>query len=156
MPRAEIATTQAKHTLEQLHAELGGKILDNKTEADRLRAAMVNVEAVLKLLDPEHNLRVIAVRRRKPNPWFKRGTIWRAILDTLREAETPLTAAEITGRMLAAKDVQVPARKAKRDLEGAIRASLKSHENKGVCVSGDSDPAQWTTSCQGGPMVKIR
>ena len=36
MPRAEIATTQAKFTLEQLHAELGGKILDNKREAKRL------------------------------------------------------------------------------------------------------------------------
>lgn len=35
MPRAEIATKQAKFTLEQLHAELGGKILDNKAEAKR-------------------------------------------------------------------------------------------------------------------------
>ena len=40
MPRAEIATHQAKYTLLQLHAELAGKILDNQKEADRLRAAM--------------------------------------------------------------------------------------------------------------------
>jgi hypothetical protein len=32
MPRAQIATHQAKYTLEQLHAELAGKILDNKTK----------------------------------------------------------------------------------------------------------------------------
>ena len=89
MPRAEIATTQAKHTLLQLHAELGGKILDNKTEADRLRQAMEHVEAVIKILDPTHNLRTIAVRRRKPNGWFKRGTIWRAVLDALRQAGKP-------------------------------------------------------------------
>ena len=40
MPRAEIATKQAKFTLEQLHAELGGKILGNKAEAKRLADAM--------------------------------------------------------------------------------------------------------------------
>ena len=87
MPRAQIATHQAKHTLEQLHAELGGKILDNKAEADRLRQSMVHVEAVIKLLDPTHNLRTIAVRRRITNAWFKRGTIYRTALDTLRDAQ---------------------------------------------------------------------
>jgi hypothetical protein len=40
MPRAEIATKQAKFTLEQLHAELRGKILDNKAQAKRLVEAM--------------------------------------------------------------------------------------------------------------------
>jgi hypothetical protein len=52
MPYAKIKTTQATLTLVQLHAELGGKILDNKREANRLRLAMKHVEAVLKLLDP--------------------------------------------------------------------------------------------------------
>ena len=78
MPHAIIKTHQAKLTLLQLHAELAGKILDNQKEADRLRAAMQHVEAVIKLLDPTHSLRTIAVRRRKPNQWFKRGTVWRA------------------------------------------------------------------------------
>jgi hypothetical protein len=33
MLHAKIATKQAKFTLAQLHAELAGKILDNKAEA---------------------------------------------------------------------------------------------------------------------------
>jgi hypothetical protein len=89
--RAEIATKQAKFTLEQLHAELGGKILDNKKEAERLAQRMKHVEAVLKMLDPAYNVRAIAIRRRKPNPYFKRGTIFRSVLDALREAGRPLT-----------------------------------------------------------------
>ena len=36
MPHAKIATHQAKFTLEQLHAKLAGKILDNKAEATRV------------------------------------------------------------------------------------------------------------------------
>src|SRR6266511_587441 len=103
MPRAQIATTQAKFTLEQLHAELGGKILDNKAQAKRLAEAMKHVEAVLKMLDRGYDVRPIAVRRRKPNPWFKRGTVFRCALDALRAAGKPLTTREIALAMLTAK-----------------------------------------------------
>ncbi len=94
--KAEIATTQAKFTLERLHAELGGKILENEKERERLTESMIHVEAVLKMLDPEYDVRPIAVRRRKPNPWFKRGTVFRHPLDVLRTAAQPLSAREIT------------------------------------------------------------
>lgn len=141
MPRAEIATHQAKFTLEKLHAELAGKMLDNKAEAGRLRQSMIHVEAVLKLIDPGYDCRPIAVRRRKPNPWFKRGTVWRSALDVLREAERPLTASEITARMLAAKGVQGPAPQPTRDLEGAVRAALKAHAGTSVTCNGI--PTKW-------------
>jgi hypothetical protein len=36
MPHAEIRSNQAVHTLRQLHAELGGNLIDNKSEARRL------------------------------------------------------------------------------------------------------------------------
>jgi hypothetical protein len=143
MPRAQILTTQATHTLEQLHAELGGKILDNKAEAKRLAGAMVHVEAVLKMLQPGYDVRPIAVRRRKPNPWFKRGTVWRSALDVLRAAERPLTAREITDRMLVAKGVQEPAPKAVRDLLGAVQASLRNHRGRAVSTAGQGVPIRW-------------
>ena len=146
MPRAEIATKQAKFTLEQLHAELGGKILDNKAEAKRLAIAMMHVEAVLKMLDPAYSVRAISVRRRKPNPWFKRGTVFREALGIMRKAEGPLTAREITDRMIAAKGVQNPAPKAARDLVGAVNASLQNHRGKNVESVGDGMPARWKLS----------
>lgn len=144
MPRAEIATTQAKHTLLQLHAELGGKILDNKTEADRLRQAMEHVEAVIKILDPSHSLRTIAVRRRKPNAWYKRGTIWRAVLDALRQTGKPLTVSEIAEAMLAAKRIKDAPRSAVENLEGGVRAAIKSHPDTVIPVEGI--PLRWSLS----------
>jgi hypothetical protein len=36
MPRAEIADKHAMHTLQQLHAELAGKLLQAKEESKRL------------------------------------------------------------------------------------------------------------------------
>jgi len=47
----------ALYALERLHAELGGKITDNKREAKRLAQAMIHVEAVLKMLEPGYDVR---------------------------------------------------------------------------------------------------
>ena len=143
MPRAQIATHQAKHTLEQLHAELGGKILDNKAEADRLRQSMVHVEAVIKLLDPTHNLRTISVRRRITNAWFKRGTIYRTALDTLRDAQEPLTVGEIAARVVEAKGIQNAPKSAMKKLEGSIRAALRNRLGSTVNAIFDHGTTKW-------------
>ena len=73
-------------TLKPLHSELGGQILENKEEAQRLVGQMLHVRAVIKMLDPTFNLRRTAVKRRKPNPWFKPGTVYRRAVDVLRTA----------------------------------------------------------------------
>jgi hypothetical protein len=76
MPLGTILSKQALHTLTQLHAELAGKIEGNRKHGDKLRMQMMQVEAVMKMLNPEVNLRAIAVKRRNQgNPWFKRGTL---------------------------------------------------------------------------------
>jgi hypothetical protein len=87
----------ALFALVRLHAEIGGKIKDNKREAKRLIASMKHVEAVLHLLEPGFNARSISARRRyNPNPLFKRGHVFRAALDVLRAAPAPMTADEIS------------------------------------------------------------
>jgi hypothetical protein len=145
MPRAEIASKQAKFTLLKLHAELGGKIIENRKEAERLRQAMRHVEAVLKLLDPSYSLRSIAVRRRKVNPWFKRGTLLRHALDVLRTADKPLTTREVVLRMLAAKGVTNASGKQIHDLFGGVQAALRTYKGATVSNSGQS-PARWATA----------
>lgn len=101
MPRAQILSKQALHTLTQLHAELAGKIETNRKSGDKLRSQMVQVEAVMKMLDPDFNARAISAKRRNVgNPWFKRGTLYRAVVDTLRRAERPMTADDICKSLL--------------------------------------------------------
>src|SRR6266699_3377150 len=84
----------------RLQSDLGGQTLENKTEALRLAESMRHDEAVIKMLDPTFNLRRITLKRRQPNPWFKRGTVYRGAVDALRTAEQPLTAREIAERVL--------------------------------------------------------
>jgi hypothetical protein len=50
----------------------------------------------MKMLSPEVNIRLIAPKRRNVgNPWFKRGTLYRAVIDLLRKATGPMTADDI-------------------------------------------------------------
>src|SRR5258705_1533569 len=110
----------AIQTLERLHAELGGKILENKQEHENLAGQMRHVEAVIKMLDPSYSLRAISVKRRRPNPWFKRGTVYRRAVDVLRVATEPLTAREIAERVLATANIKRPDKAALADLTGTI------------------------------------
>lgn len=142
MPRAEIASRQAVYTLGLLHAELAGKLLANKREAIRLRTAMMQVEAVMKMLNPAVNIRLIAPKRRNlGNPWFKRGTLFRSAVDVMRRAGRPMTARDITDALTAGK-VPEPTRKQAATLQAAILAALRKR-NGGIVV-GDGAPAKWT------------
>jgi len=144
MPRAEIATKQAVYTLGLLHAELAGKLLANKREAIRLRTAMMQVEAVMKMLNPAVNIRLIAPKRRNMgNPWFKRGTLYRSAVDVLRRAERPMTAREIADALTAGKTPE-PTRKQTANLQAAILAALR--KRNGSSVIGEGDPARWMLS----------
>src|SRR5437016_3552809 len=118
----------ALFALLRLHAELGGKIKENKLEAKRLAKCMVHVEAVLKLLEPGYDVRPIAVRRRKPNEWFKRGTVLRHALNALRTADAPLTSREVARRLLKERGVAEPTAKQVRDMVGAVHRSLRNYE----------------------------
>src|SRR5258707_10747023 len=100
MPHAKILTKQALYTLSQLHSELAGKLSANQRETKRLRLSIFQVEAVMKMLSPDMNLRLIAPKRRNVgNPWFKRGTLSRAVIDALRRSTAPMTTREITNAL---------------------------------------------------------
>ncbi len=133
----------AMQTLERLHSELGGQILENRHKHQKLADDMRHVEAVLKMLEPGYDVRPIAVKRRKPNPWFKRGTVYRAAVDTLREATGPLSAREIVDIMLASKQVTNPDKKAVVELVGAVMSSLRNHAGHGITVDRMSRPVRW-------------
>jgi hypothetical protein len=141
MPRADIKTKQAVYTLSQLHAELAGKFLENERQCVRLKTAMLQVEAVLLMLQPGFNIKSISAKRRnKSNPWFKRGTLFRSAVDVLRRAGSPMTAREIAQALIA--DKAIPAtRKQFLDLTAAIHVAFRKRD--GGAVIGEGVPARW-------------
>jgi hypothetical protein len=146
MPRAEIASKQAVYTLGLLHAELAGKMLANKREAIRLRTAMLQVEAVVKMLQPGFNVASIAAKRRnKSNPWFR----FRSAVDVMRRAGTPMTAREIADALIVGKAPEAT-RKQAIDLQAAILAALR--KRNGGAIVGDGAPARWRLSGSSDPV----
>ena len=92
---------------------MAGNILANKREAIRLRTAMLQVQALVKMLQPGFNVASIAAEHRnKSNPWFKRGTLFRSAVDVLRRATAPMTAREIAETLIAGKAPQAKRKQA--------------------------------------------
>lgn len=146
MPHAKIFPSHALKTLTQLHAELAGKIDGNRRAGDRLRSQMVQVEAVMKMLDPDFSCRAISAKRRNlGNPWFKRGTLYRAAIDVLRRSPEPMTADAVCAALLQGKKPP-PSRTQANNLEAAILAGLRKHEGQGVEKAGEGRPQRWRIS----------
>jgi hypothetical protein len=144
MPRAEIASKQAVYTLTQLHAELAGKFIENRNAAVKIKTAMLQVEAVLQMLQPGFSVRALSAKRRnKSSPWFKRGTLFRSAVDVLRRASSPMTAREIADALIADKAPEAT-RKQAIDLQAAILAALRKRD--GVTVVSEGAPARWRLS----------
>ena len=146
MPHAFKATPDhpAVAYLVRLHADIGGKLLDNKKEAVRLASSMLAVEHVIKLFDPDFNARTISARRRqKTNPWFKRGTLFREALDVMRTAAGPLTVGEITAAVLAAKGIRDATMKQRNGITAGIRSCLEANAGKTVQRVGEGVPGRW-------------
>jgi hypothetical protein len=144
MPRATIAYTPAVFALKRLHAELGGAIKDNRKQAKRLTDDMKHVEAVLKMLQPGFDVRAIAAKRKNTaNPYFKKGTVFRAVLGVLREAVAPLTSTEIVTALFRTRGIENASREDQRTMFGAVHSSLVNHAGKSIERVGDSKPARW-------------
>ncbi len=127
----------------RLHADIGGRILENKRQADQLAADAKAVEAVIRMFDPGFNARAIAARRRVTgNPWFRRGTLFRHALDVLRASKEPLTVGQIAKALLESKGV-TPTRKQLSGIEAGVRSSLENHAGKTVQRVGEGVPKRW-------------
>jgi hypothetical protein len=90
------------------------------------------------------DMRRIATRRRQSlNKWFKRGTMFRAVIDVLKTAALPMTVGELSRTILAGQGVTNPDIKTLRNIEGGVRSSLNNHEGKTVENVGEGMPAKW-------------
>jgi hypothetical protein len=95
------------------------------------------------MLQPGYSVRVIAVRRRKPNPWFRRGTIYRHAIDVLRAAPGPMTARQIAESMLAKQNTTGVSKGRVIELAGSVLSSLRKRKDRGVVLVGEGLPARW-------------
>jgi len=110
---------------------------------------MRHLEAVIRMFEPGYDVRRIAVRRRnRTNGLFKRGTLFRAALDTLRKAPEPMTTREVVEAMLVAKGIHEPSQKQLRGLFGGGTAAWSTAKARPLPASGKARP------CAGGLKIE--
>src|SRR5437588_8287513 len=89
-----------------------------------------HVEATIQLLEPGFKPRPLG--RRKPNPWFKPGTIFRHAMDALRAAGVPLTSREIAFTLLASRQVTNADPATVRSFVVSVDSVLRFHKGREV------------------------
>jgi hypothetical protein len=94
-PTKDPYSRPAIQTLERLHMEPGGQILENRQRYDELSHQMRHVEAVIKIAGPQLQPRQDYGEAPPAEQVAQRGTLYRRAVDVLRTAIGPMTTAEI-------------------------------------------------------------
>jgi hypothetical protein len=121
-----------------LHLDLTRKLARAKAERPSVRIDIWHVEHVIRLLEPG-----IAIGyRRKPNPWFRYGTLFRRAVEVLRAAGRPMHSREIVLALLQKHNITDADPLAVRDLVKSVERSLVYHRGRDIVTVG-SRPVHW-------------
>jgi hypothetical protein len=123
----------------RLHLDLLRKLERAKLERPSLRVDVWHVEAVIRLLEP--GVTIKQIERRKPNPWFKHGTLFPAAVAVLRAAGRPMHTREIVFALLQRRGIQADII-SMDDLIRSVERSLVYHRGRSIVAVG-SRPVHW-------------
>jgi len=105
-------------------SELAGLVDAKRGELNAILKDLDHIDAVIKLFDPEKVPELLPVKRRTSDRVFARHELTRRIFNILRKARRPMTAREITDRIIQDKGTDVdPAM-----LKGRVVRALKRQE----------------------------
>ena len=116
--------------------EMVGLIEHHQKQITRLASDLVHVDATLKLFDPEIDLRNLrAKEHRERNAFFRPGEAPRFLLDTLREADKPLTSRALAESAIATKGLEDTPELVVA-LQKTLTAALKKLTDEGTLAEG--------------------
>lgn len=117
-------------------------------EGDALRAKLARIatdlghlDAVIRQFDPEYDMGSIRPKRPQSLDAAKRGERSRAVLDVLREASEPISAAEMVRRVLADQGQDPADGSLVRQVAKRFEMALARQERRGV-VRARREPGQ--------------
>ena len=118
-------------------AELAGEAEALDARLAQLRADLAHLDAAIRLMCPDAEPELI--RPRKPSKkgcdWFGRQELTRLLLGQLRDAEQPLSTAEIARNVMACKGMDTADAIALRRVAGMVKGVL--HRQAGRTVAKD-------------------
>src|SRR5579863_10623347 len=93
------------NSLRNKRSEIAGKIELHNREIERLRAALIHIDAVLRLYDPGTDPNAIEPRKRFPRrvEYFEKGELARRVYEALRDDGDTVSCEQLTRKALADK-----------------------------------------------------
>ena len=92
--------------LREKRSELGGVVKQLEQRLAQHRAALVHLDATMRLFDPDIQPQEIRPRQQRARgAWFRPGECLRLIYDELRDASQPVTTRELATRIMRTKDM---------------------------------------------------
>jgi hypothetical protein len=132
----------ALSALRNKRASLASDIVQLERKLRHCRESLVHVDATLRLLDASSEPESIPNKRpRKRIKLFRQGELGRMILGTLREADQPLSTADIVSAILTKGG---HGKAARPTMAPRVRGNLAYQERRGMVVkTGNSKGVRW-------------
>jgi hypothetical protein len=131
-------------------AELARLAVELEQELDQCRADLIHIDGALRILRADLDPETIPPRRRyERTRYFGRNELSRLCMDTLRLAGGPLTAEEITLRIMTAKGLDARDTRLRATGRVQVGAVLKQLSRKQIAVpSGKGAGATWRLAAE--------
>jgi hypothetical protein len=131
-------TQDFQHTINALkakRAELAGQMEYHHAKARQLMIDIDNVDATLRMFDPEIELSDIKPKPMPPRHAAYKGEVARIVLSTLRESKRACSTQEITMHVMADRGMNTADKKLVKTVSKRVSACLRHHRLKGLISS---------------------
>jgi len=138
-----------EHTISGLvrkRAEIAGRIEQFQREIHGLATDLNNIDAAIRIFDPTYNTNIIQSKMPRGVYYAYRGEITRVLLDTLRDAKTPMSTPDLAFKVMAARGMDATDKALKKRMVVRTGKALRTQRAKGVVRSkpGQGQAALWT------------
>jgi hypothetical protein len=120
--------------LVRLRADTAFRITELEKQTEAVRADLIHIDAVIRMLAPKLEPGELPERQRRPRrlEYFAHGEISRRILDALRDAPGPIPAVDVARRALADKGMSFEDRPVRTEFCRRITMQFAHLARKGV------------------------
>ena len=122
-------------TLLRKRAEIAGRIEHHQTLLRQRIIDLDNLDATLRLFEPDIDLDDIKPKPFPPREQAFRGEVLRIVLAALRTADKPMTTAALARQVMAARGLNTADTRLAKTISKRVGSCLRHHRSKGVVRS---------------------
>ena len=120
------------HALTRKHAEISGKIGQTRLILRQLTTELGHIDAAIRIFNPAIDIGAIKAKTIPLRDPAQRGEIARIVIDTLRDADEPVTPREITERLMEVRCQDAADRDLFNVMLKRVRACLRAQRVRGI------------------------